>query len=176
MKAYCEHCDNLVPYRQTEALDERVIVRDIEVVTSQKHAYCEICGCEVAPHTVIDYNVIHAHDAYRKAIGSVTATEIRALLEKYNIGAQPLSILLGWGENTIERQMKHSVPDCAHAAILRDLMNPLSMKLLLYKNGGAIADCAREKALRAVDKYLTSIKWKPIINPRNSQRRNIYVN
>ena len=50
-----------------------------------------------------------AHDAYRKSIDAMTPGEIRALLEKYDIGAQPLSNLLGWGANTIDRQIRHTI-------------------------------------------------------------------
>ena len=54
----------------------------------------------------------------------MTPGEIRALLEKYDIGAQPLSNLLGWGANTIDRQIRHTIPDREHTRRLRELNDP----------------------------------------------------
>lgn len=154
MKAFCEHCQQMVECT-VETLDsEPVTVRGKQVYASQQHARCPHCGDEVFPNTLINYNVSHAHDAYRFAIGSITSAEIRSILEKYNIGAQPLSRLLGWGDNTIERQMKHTIPDREHANRLRTLNDPHEMLRLLHDGRERITPVAYERSLRAVKTYL----------------------
>lgn len=152
--AYCEACDVLVSCHIQEPREETLIVRGKEVAALQKHAYCPHCGAEVTPNEIIDYNVTHAHDAYRKSIDAMTPGEIRALLEKYDIGAQPLSNLLGWGANTIDRQIRHTIPDREHTRRLRELNDPAAMQKLLEENKARIASSAYRKAKNAVDALL----------------------
>lgn len=152
--AYCERCGAIVPCEIHDAIKETVLVRGKSVLAQQMHAYCSQCGEEVTPNEIIDFNVFHAHDAYRKGIGSITAEEIRSLLDRYDIGAQPMSQLLGWGENTIERQMKHTVPDREHARRLRELSEPSKMLELLRQNGSKISPVAYDKAMKAAQELL----------------------
>ena len=154
--AYCENCNDLVEYTITGPAEECVTVRNRQIPAKQMHAHCNRCGAEVSPDEVIDYNVSNAHDAYRIAVGSITSDEIRSILDKYDIGAQPLSKLLGWGDNSIERQIKHTVPDLEHARRLRELEDPKAMKKLLFTNGNSIPTSAYKKAMNAVNRLLTT--------------------
>ncbi|MBR3742686.1 MAG: hypothetical protein IKN04_19895 [Clostridia bacterium] len=148
MKAFCRTCETIVEYREVSQ-QETLLVEGIEISVVQKHAFCTVCGEEIFPDALMKQNIENAHEAYRIAKGSISVTEIKALLEKYNIGANPLSKLLGWGENTIERQMKHTIPDTEHADQLKKLFNPVNMGNLLLKNGSSISEVALAKAMEA---------------------------
>lgn len=150
MKAWCDHCNEYVNYSQTVTHMEAFEIKDTVFKANQTYGICPICGEEVLSNELADSNVQKAHNAYRRALDSITADEIRDILERYNIGAQPLSLLLGWGANTIERQMKHTIPSKEHARRLRELKNPSVMYTLLENNRGKIKDIAYNKAHKAV--------------------------
>lgn len=154
MKAFCDHCQRIVQCDSIYSRNEAVTVRHHPLTVEQQYAICPYCGDEVYPNAVIDFNVQHAHDAYRTAVGSITTTEIRRILEKYNIGAQPMSKLLGWGDNTIDRQMRHTIPDREHARRLRELDDPAAMKKLLIQNRCQLSPVTYKKAMDAVEKLL----------------------
>ena len=48
----------------------------------------------------------------------ITIKEILEILEKYNIGKKPLSLVLGWGEITIIRYLEGQIPDQFHSELL----------------------------------------------------------
>lgn len=162
MTAFCYNCNKKVDYKITEA-QETEDIKGTMFSMMQKHAFCRECGEEVLPEEIVNENVAIAHDAYRNAIGSITVKEIRSILDKYNIGAKPLSQLLGWGENTIERQMKHTIPDKEYTEQLRRLNNPFNMVELLVKNGDNIPRIAFLKAaLEAIKQTEQLIKFTSI--------------
>ena len=150
MKAWCEQCGKYVDYTQEITHTEAFDIKGTRFNVSQTYGICPVCGEEVLSNTIEDQNVHRAHNAYRRALGSITAEEIQGILDRYNIGAHPLSLLLGWGANTIERQMKHTIPDREHAKRLQELKNPSVMYELLEKNRDRISDVAYKKALKAV--------------------------
>ena len=154
MKAWCEQCGKYVDYVQEVEHTEALEIKGTRFNVSQTYGICPVCGEEVLSNALEDLNVHRAHNAYRRAIDSITSEEIKALLDKYNIGAQPLSLLLGWGANTIERQMKHTIPSKEHARRLRELQDPRNMLELLEKNAERISTTAYKKAYHAVLEYL----------------------
>ena len=173
MKTYCEKCGT---FRQCDAAHsriERLEIRGVPLAVEQSFSLCPVCGEELYPTDLVDRNVMAAHNAYRRAVGSITGEEIQAILTLYDIGAQPLSRLLGWGENTIERQMKHTVPDKAHADALRALNDPRNMKALLEKNGAVLSDVARRKAMAAVTEELRKRQRlrRNMVNAYGSRKR-----
>lgn len=153
MKCYCWECAKENEYTTKQA-EEKMTIKGYTFTVMQEHAYCAICGADLYPDEVEDGNTERANDAYREACGSITVKDIRRLLEKYQIGANPMSKLLGWGENTIDRQMRHTVPTRACADKLRSLFDPYEMQKLLHKNGNAISGVAYKKAEEAVNRCI----------------------
>ena len=150
MKAWCEQCGRYVDYTQEMSHTEELEIKGTKFNVRQIYGICPVCGEEVLSNALADSNVQKAHNAYRRALGSITTEEIKAILDKYSIGAHPLSLLLGWGANTIERQMKHTIPDREHAAKLRALNDPSNMLVLLENGKNRISSVAYERAMRAV--------------------------
>ncbi|MDO4866337.1 MAG: hypothetical protein Q4C10_07235 [Clostridia bacterium] len=150
MRAWCDKCGRYVEYTQEIEVTEELEIKGTKFNALQTYGICPVCGDEVLSNDQADKNVHRAHNAYRRALGSITAEEIQDILTMYNIGAQPLSNLLGWGANTIERQMKHTVPSKEHARRLRELKNPSAMYELLESNKNRITELAYKKALKAV--------------------------
>jgi len=147
---FCEECNALVSYRVEVPIKEEITVKDKTFTVLQQHAFCDQCGAEVYPSEVVDFCVREAHDGYRMAVGTIPVKRMEELLEKYNIGKGPLSRILGWGPNTIAREMKHCIPNKEHANRLESLFDPENMKILLEKNHACITDVAYTKSMERV--------------------------
>lgn len=153
MKAYCFNCKQFfdtVSHREKEKL----IIKGVEVEVFQTHTFCPVCGEDISPDEIVDENIMIAHEAYREALGSIRISDMKKLLEMYNIGASPMSQLLDWGDNTYERQMKHTIPSKEFADQLRQLFNPINMLNLIVKNGCKITSTALNKVLVATIKQI----------------------
>lgn len=142
--AFCDHCDDMVSC-SVNVETKNVEVRGVTVVADQMIAYCAECGEEVFPNEIIDFNVEHAHDAYRDHVRAIRSSQIKELLDLYDIGAEPLSLLLEWGPNTIARQMKHVVPDREHSNRLQSLFDVATMEKLVAEKGHLISRVAKAK-------------------------------
>ena len=154
MMAYCEACGCRREITQTGERMEHMTIDGTEIRAMQRYGTCPACGSTLYTNEMIDYNVSEAHDAYRAAIGSYPVRDIERLLKRYNIGKQPLSKLLGWGANTIAREMRHTVPDREHTRRLRELEDPREMLELLRLHRNRISDTARRKAEKAALKEI----------------------
>lgn len=153
-KAYCEKCDRMREYVITEPIWEKLQIDDVVFHAWQKHAYCAECGEEVEPAELSVYNINEANDSYREAIGSISVKDIQEILDRYHIAKEALSLLLGWGQNTIARQMKHNIPSREYASKLKSLLNAQNMYDLLQSNGHVLTNVAFRKAMDATEKIL----------------------
>lgn len=88
---------------------------------------------------------------------------ISNLLEKYNIGKKPFSLLLGWGETTIIRYLdEESEPSEKYFNILNELKDPEKYLSLLNSNKNNISKVAFQKSLNAVNELLLKEKGNNI--------------
>ncbi len=84
---------------------------------------------------------------------------INNLLEKYNIGKKPFSLLLGWGETTIIRYLDgESEPSKKYFNILNELQDPEKYLSLLNTNKNNISKVAYIKSLNAVNTLILEEK------------------
>ena len=49
-------------------------------------------------------------NAFREKEGLISVSEMELILDKYDIGKRPLSLLLGWGEGTLTRYLDGDIP------------------------------------------------------------------
>ena len=119
-KVFCEECRNDVNY----VIEETQMVGTIKGEEYQykgKVAYCVDCQCEVYITAVHDYNLKALYDEYRKENDIISLEHIRAICEKYAIGKRPLSLLLGWGEQTFSRYYEGDIPTQQYSNILKKI-------------------------------------------------------
>lgn len=91
--------------------------------------------------------------AYREELGLISVEEIERILEKYNIGKRPLSLLLGWGEGTVTRYLDGDIPTKQYSDILIKILNDSSyMKEILEQNKNNITDVAYRRTYTALQK------------------------
>lgn len=157
-KEYCVSCDKHVSYTvKEEVVKERIKGCEFEYLA--RIAYCNECGEEIYVVELSDENIGKANEVYREKEGIVTIKEVNVLLEKYNIGAEPLSKLLGWGDKTISRYQKGLMPTREYSDRLKELYNPMKMRELLERNKEKITGVAARK-LEAGIKALLGLNIK----------------
>lgn len=82
----------------------------------------------------------------------ISKKEIEEILNKYNIGKKPLSLVLGWGEITIIRYLDGGIPDKLHSEVLYSIKNnPNKLLEYLEKNKKLITELAYKKVKTRID-------------------------
>lgn len=91
---FCVECREMSSY----SLQKRCVTKNIrgENLTFEiTCAVCDTCGGFMSVPGIIDLNVHEIDEQYRKLKGLVSIEDIHTLMELYNIGKAPLSIVLG---------------------------------------------------------------------------------
>ena len=91
--AYCISCDEKTEYI-VKACKRDIIVKGVAFSYVHQTAYCTKCGDELFVPEINDENVQSREDAYRKASGLITVSEVNQILNTYCIGAGPLAKVL----------------------------------------------------------------------------------
>lgn len=154
-KQFCTHCGKDQEYI-VDSRPDTIEIRGTIVCYSELYAVCRECGEELYVPEISDANIASIEVAYRQAAHLISIEEIRDIMEKYDITANPLSKVLGFGEITISRYLSGSIPSRAHSDMLIAIGQSVSnMQRKLEENRTAISDVAYRKCRAAVDRLLS---------------------
>ena len=152
---FCPECRNDASYSiKNEILNGVIKGQTIEY--PGEIAYCSNCGSEVYVPEISDSNLETLYAEYRKQNDLVSPKAISEILEKYNIGKRPLSLLLGWGEQTVSRYLDGAIPSKNYSDELMKIFNePEYYYSLLERNKNNItSQLAYNKSRQAVENLL----------------------
>lgn len=117
---FCEYCRKDVGY--TEKVEYMSAELKGETYSySGKIATCDECSNEIYVSEVNDYNLIQLYNEFRKQHNIISLEKILEIPEKYNIGKRPLSLLMGWGEQTFTRYYDGDMPTKQYSVILQKI-------------------------------------------------------
>jgi len=151
MKGFCENCRDMVDY-SVSIVEKEKKIKGKTIRYMGKEAYCEKCNEEIFVAEIRDYNLMQLDAAFREEEDLIKVTDIEMILEKYDIGKRPLSLLLGWGEGTLTRYIDGDTPSKPYSDILkRILVDKRYFRELLEKNKDRIAEVAYRKSLTAIE-------------------------
>lgn len=121
-----------------------------------KAATCDECNNEIFVHAINDYNLQQIYNEFRKQHNIIPLERILEIPEKYNIGKRPLSLLLGWGEQTFSRYYDGDMPTQQYSAILQKIYEDPNYYLsVLEKNKDKLkSPLAYEKSKKAIEMLL----------------------
>ena len=154
-KIFCDECRNDVNYIVENAEMSGTLKGEIYTY-SGKIARCIDCNSEVYVDEINDYNLKALYDKYREKQGLVSLDVILDIPKKYAIGKRPLSLLLGWGEQTFTRYCEGDVPTRQYSEVLQKIYDdPEYYEQMLEDNKGKLkTEAAYQKSRKAVDKLL----------------------
>ncbi|GHU75863.1 hypothetical protein FACS1894188_07480 [Clostridia bacterium] len=152
---FCPECRNKVNYSVKEKTESIELKNEIYEIVSRT-AYCENCGAEIWIPEIEDANLKTLYDAYRQRHGIIPLDEIQAVPEKYSIGKKPLSLLLGWGEQTFSRYYDGDMPTNEYSERLKRFYREPAYYVEILENGkdGLKSRKAYKKSKAAVEKLL----------------------
>ena len=145
-KKFCEHCFKDVDCKYNERI-KTFFYDNKKFEFLEKYYVCNECN-NVFYDDLNDYNVLTANNEIRKAYETITVSEIEGIIEKYNIGKKPLSLLLGLGEITITRYLDGQNPTKENSELLKNInKDPHLYELFLLGNKDKITEVAFKKSL-----------------------------
>jgi len=160
MKGFCENCRDTVDY-QVKIIDKEKEIKGKTIEYVGKIAYCEECKSEIFVSNIRDYNLKELDAAFREEENLIKVEDIQRILEVYDIGKRPLSLLLGWGEGTLTRYSDGDIPSKPYSDKLKRILeNKMYYLKLLEKNKDNITDVAFRKSKKAVDERLINLNEK----------------
>ncbi len=154
-KAFCYECRNDVAYTVKEVSMVGKL-KGNEYSYNGRVGYCEDCKAEVYIPEIDDHNLKVLYDKYRRENNIIPLEKIMGIPEMYDIGKRPLSLLLGWGEQTFTRYLDGDMPTKQYSEILQKIYDdPKAYMELLEENKGNLKSTnAYEKSKRKVEKLL----------------------
>lgn len=150
MLGFCVECrDNVEYFIKEEIMTQNIKGTDYKYVG--KIAFCSECENEMFVAEIRDYNLMKLDETFRKKENLITVSEMEFILEKYNIGKRPLSLLLGWGELTLTRYLDGDIPTKQYSETLRKILNePDYMREVLERNKDVLTDIAYKRCGEAL--------------------------
>ncbi len=160
-KIFCDECRNDVTFVVTNKQMDGTIKGE-KYSYLGKAANCVDCDSEIYVEEINDYNLKALYDRYRGKNGIISLDKILKISEKYAIGKRPLSLLLGWGEQTFSRYCDGDVPTKQYSDILQKIYDdPRYYEDILEKNKENLKTVASyEKSKRAVDSIISEYFYK----------------
>lgn len=154
---FCPVCREDVEFAVLKNKETPILKGEVYEFVSQK-AYCEKCASEVYVAKIEDDNLKALYDVYRQKNDIVSLEEIRAIPKKYGIGKRPLSLLLGWGEQTFSRYYDGDLPTKQYSEILKKIYSDPGYYLSLLESNREklMSDKTYKKSL-AVTKNLPDL-------------------
>ena len=154
-KVFCENCRN---YAEYNVIKEQMIgtIKGETYTYTGKVAKCKECNSDIFVNSINDYNLKALYDVYREKNGIISLEKILEICEKYNISKRPLSLLLGWGEQTYSRYCNGDIPSKQYSDILNKIYeSPVFYSELLENNKEKLpSEITYKKSKEVVDKIL----------------------
>ncbi|MDD2208040.1 MAG: DUF4065 domain-containing protein [Bacilli bacterium] len=132
-KLFCDECRNDVVFTINQKKKEGTIKGE-KYSYIGKEAHCVNCDSEIYVAEVNDLNLKALYDEYRKKNNIVSLEIILAIPKKYAIGKRPLSLLLGWGEQTFSRYCDGDMPTKQYSEILQKIYDDPTYYAEILKN------------------------------------------
>ncbi|WP_044640820.1 type II TA system antitoxin MqsA family protein [Risungbinella massiliensis] len=138
-RLYCHDCNEEVEY-ELKTGSFPIEVRGKSITVEGTRAFCVNCESELF-HPKFDMeNQEKAFAQYRTLEGILSPEEIRMIRTGYNLNQREFSRLLGFGEITISRYERGSLPTPAQNHIIKESANPAKMRELLELNSQKVPE------------------------------------
>lgn len=147
----CGKCRKRVSYHIFKR-HAKTIIKDIEIEYEEFYGVCDECKTEIFVPGLDDRNEEIIEEEFRKKKNLITISDIKKILEKYNVEKRPLSKLLGFGELTITRYIDGQLPSVKYSDILFSVLKDEKiMKEYVEANKDEVSTVAFNKVISAIE-------------------------
>lgn len=176
-KTFCEECRNEVEY-STKSVPTTASIKGKQYSYTGTEAHCKECGSAVYVPEIIDANLRALYDEYRKENNIIPLDEINEIPAKYSIGKRPLSLLLGWGEQTFSRFADGDIPSKQYSDILQRIYNDPEyyLQLLISNKNNLKSALSYEKSYKATQKLINESQNNSANNNFDSNKSSDKIN
>ncbi|MDR1502135.1 MAG: DUF4065 domain-containing protein [Prevotella sp.] len=131
---FCPECRDDTTYSITESKETSELKGETYEFISQT-ARCDKCGSYVDVPDIEDSNLKSLYNAYRERNDIITLEDIGRIPDMYDIGKRPLSVLLGWGEQTFSRYLDGGIPSKEYSDKLKRIFSDPAYYLDILEKG-----------------------------------------
>lgn len=148
----CTNCMDYVTYT-TKVVRETVKHADGNYYTyDKKYTFCNKCGERILVHSIMDENINKLKKVIKEDNGLVSIEQVEKIIDMYGIGKRSLSVLLGFGEQTLTRYLDNEIPLDVYSNILLEVLDDYNKMLeIANKNKDKVSENVYNKFLRAID-------------------------
>jgi len=135
-KVLCLCCGNEVDVYY-DKIDSQIEYKGQKIKYKEKVAYCKECNAMVDVPNLWDENLREIQHNYCVLNNRCSIVDLEKILQKYNIGKEPLAKMLGWGAATIKRYFNGMLPSKMYSDEIKKLLNSpvyFEKRLLESKN------------------------------------------
>jgi uncharacterized phage-associated protein len=156
MNGFCETCRDTVSITIKEKINIKNI-RGKDISYNAQIAYCDECNEEIFVSEIRDNNLKALDTAFRDHENLINVSEIESILERYNIGKRPLSLLLNWGELTLTRYLDGDIPTKQYSDTLKRILTDTKYMVEILEVGKEnISDRAYKLCKESIEKIRTN--------------------
>lgn len=147
----CSKCRKRVSYHIFKR-PAKTIIKNIEIEYEEYYGICDKCQSEIYVPGLDDRNEEVIEGEFRKKKNLITISDIKKILEKYNVEKRPLSKLLGFGELTITRYIDGQLPSAKYSDILFEVLrDEHKMREYVEANKKEVSAVTVNKVIRAIE-------------------------
>jgi len=157
MQLPCPRCGKT---RDVETIEreEKVTIQGREVSFIAKFTRCMTCGEEFEAPGQLDANLDAAREAYARLYESPKPEELVALRARYGASQKAFSIILGFGELTMNSYENGATPDSTNRLLLKLAAKPYIFKEMYTINKNRIGAIQRQR-IEASEGFRSAMRW-----------------
>lgn len=157
-KVLCLCCGNEVDFYYGK-IDSQIEYKGQKIKYKEKVAYCKECDAMVDVPNLWDENLKEIQHQYCVLNNRCSIEDLVKILEKYNIGKEPLAKMLGWGAATIKRYFNGMLPSKMYSDEIKKLLNsPVYFRKKLFESNNQektkLTNTTYKKVLKRINKIL----------------------
>jgi len=140
----CPTCEKDMPMELKKST-EKIRIKGKEVEYEAEFYRCPVCGTELEQPAQLDRNLAAAREAYERQYASPSPEDLVALRESYGASQKAFSLLLGFGETTMNSYEKGQVPDSTNRLLLKLSQDPVVFQKIYQMNKHKIGLLQRKR-------------------------------
>jgi putative zinc finger/helix-turn-helix YgiT family protein len=138
--------------------EEKVTIRGREVPFTARFSRCMTCGEEFEAPGQLDANLDAAREAYARLYEAPKPEELVALRTRYGASQKAFSIILGFGELTMNSYENGATPDSTNRLLLKLAAKPYIFKEMYTINKNRIGAIQRRR-IEASKGFQSVMQW-----------------